>query len=381
MGGREDPKSWHPKSCLLSPLEEPLDTPYGDRRAMVRDPFGNVFQARRTAIDRSLIRLVGIVDIDVEESGEQLSLAGCAHHDQRVADTDLGGAVEVNLARGVEHRSQELDFPRHVADDHARRDEWNPIAGMPEYLTPGRRNRRCGSHAVSARNRIEPHGVLSRVTMSTLEGERMEGERMDGERMDGERMDGELLAEDGVLLAKAAAEDLDAAFAPIVAAYGRAVYTIALRLGTQPADAEDLAAETFVRAYRALGGYPPARTRALQLRPWLVTITLNLWRNQLRDAGRRPRHGPLEAGSAPPDPAPGPEQAAEAIADSEQLAILLAVLPQDQRVAIVLRHVVGLPYGEIADSLRCPVGTVKSQVSRGLATLRSRMQPDEEVRS
>jgi len=199
--------------------------------------------------------------------------------------------------------------------------------------------------------------------------------------IEGERMDGELLAEDGVLLAKAAAEDLDAAFAPIVAAYGRAIYTIALRLGAQPADAEDLAAETFVRAYRALGGYPPKRTRALQLRPWLVTITLNLWRNQLRDAGRRPRHSPLEAGTAPPDPAPGPEQAAEAMADSEQLAILLAVLPYDQRVAIVLRHVVGLPYGEIADSQRCPVGTVKSQVSRGLATLRSRMQPDEEVRS
>ena len=68
----------------------------------------------------------------------------------------------------------------------------------------------------------------------------------------------------------------------------RVVYSVALRLSDHADDAEDVAAETFLRAYRALRGYDAARIRALRIRPWLLTILRNTARNAARDAGRRP---------------------------------------------------------------------------------------------
>jgi RNA polymerase sigma-70 factor (ECF subfamily) len=182
-------------------------------------------------------------------------------------------------------------------------------------------------------------------------------------------------------LAQHAADDLDAAFAQIVTTWGPAVYTTALRVGLQPADAEDLAAETFVRAYQALGGYPSERIRSMRLRPWLITITLNLWRNRLRDASRRPALVALGPDEAPCAASGDPEEAVLAGAGAGRLAALLAALPEAQRVPIVLRHVVGLSYAEIGTALECPVGTVKSHVSRGLAALRAQLHADEEAGS
>lgn len=182
-------------------------------------------------------------------------------------------------------------------------------------------------------------------------------------------------------LAEEAADDLEVAFPRIVVEYGPAVYTIALRLSVQPADAEDLAAETFARAYRALAGYPPERILALRLRPWLVTIALNLWRNRLRAASRRPPLVPLDDTATPADPAGDPERVAIDGGGSEAIRDLLAVLPEMQRLSILLYHVVGLSYAEIVTVLDCPAGTVKSHVSRGLATLRTQLQPAEEAMS
>lgn len=184
---------------------------------------------------------------------------------------------------------------------------------------------------------------------------------------------------DDASLTEAAATDVEAAFGAIVTTYAPAVYTTARRISAQPVDAEDLAAETFVRAYAALSGYAPDRIRALRLRPWLLTITLNLWRNGLRQASRRPALVPLDPGTPPPDAAAGPEQAALANEGAERLGYLLACLPERQRVAVVLRHVVGLPYADIAEVLGCKEGTAKSDVSRGLAALRARLRPPEEV--
>ncbi|MGI8757993.1 MAG: RNA polymerase sigma factor [Acidimicrobiales bacterium] len=182
-------------------------------------------------------------------------------------------------------------------------------------------------------------------------------------------------------LAEQAAVDLGVAFPLIVRAHGGAIYTTALRVGLQPADADDLAAETFVRAYAALGGYAPGRIREMRLRPWLVTITLNLWRNQLRDATRRPRLVPLEPLGALPDPTAGPEEVSLAAGTSQRVERLLAGLSPQQRVPIVLRHVVGLSNDETAAALDCPAGTVKSHVSRGLAILRAQLHLTEEASS
>jgi RNA polymerase sigma-70 factor (ECF subfamily) len=167
--------------------------------------------------------------------------------------------------------------------------------------------------------------------------------------------------------------DVDATFADLVAAYGRAVFTTALRISVRPGDAEDLAAETFLRAYQALRTYPDQRIRQLRPRAWLVTILLNLWRNQARAAARRPTPVALDAAADLPAMAESPEEHAQRRDDDARLGILLTELPHVQRVAIVLRHIVGMSYAETADVLGCPEGTAKSHVSRGLRRLRRLM--------
>jgi RNA polymerase sigma factor (sigma-70 family) len=169
-------------------------------------------------------------------------------------------------------------------------------------------------------------------------------------------------------------DDLDSGFAELFAAYRRVVFSTALRLCGKFADAEDLAAETFLRAYRALRGYDRDRTTSLQPRPWLLTILLNLWRNSLRTAARQPdlvAEVPEVA-----DPGEGVEQAVQRRETGRELAALLATLPPEQRAAVVLRHVSDLPVAEIAAILRRPQGTVKSHISRGLRRLRE-LQPSD----
>jgi RNA polymerase sigma factor (sigma-70 family) len=164
--------------------------------------------------------------------------------------------------------------------------------------------------------------------------------------------------------------DLDDGFAELVRTYQGLVFAVALRTTGHRADAEDLAAEALLRAYRSLGDHDPSWLRSLAPRPWLLTIVVNTRRNQIRDAARRPRSD----GATPPDePVPGPsvEERAEHAETIEHLAALLARLPETQRTAVVLRHVTDLPLTEVAEVLGCPVGTAKSHVSRGLARLRA----------
>lgn len=177
-------------------------------------------------------------------------------------------------------------------------------------------------------------------------------------------------------LALRLSEDLDGAFPDVVAGYRQAVFTTALRLSGRPEDAADVAAEAFLRAYAALRGYPTARIRELQLRPWLVTIVLNLARNDARTAGRRPVHVPLDPGTGAADGAASPEDEAQRHDGQARLGRLLTQLPEQQRTAVVLRHVVGLPYAELATVMACPEGTAKSHVARGLHRLRS-LVPEE----
>ncbi|MFV2172958.1 RNA polymerase sigma factor [Actinomadura sp. LOL_016] len=186
--------------------------------------------------------------------------------------------------------------------------------------------------------------------------------------------------EHGAEVAAALAGDLDAGFAVLYEAYRGVVFSTALRLCGRWAEAEDLSAESFLRAYRALCGYGPDRIAGLRPRAWLLTILMNLWRNGLRSASRRPRPGPLEDAGDPPDPAEGVEDAAARHETGRELAALLAVLPERQRAAVVLRHVVDLPVAEIADVLDLPQGTVKSHISRGLARLRAARAHDPDRR-
>jgi RNA polymerase sigma factor (sigma-70 family) len=165
--------------------------------------------------------------------------------------------------------------------------------------------------------------------------------------------------------------DLDAGFADVMRAHERVVHSVALRLTATPADAEDVAAEAFLRGYRALRGYDAARIRELRLRPWLLTILRNTARNAARDAARRPDPPPAFEPAEPAVGGPSVEQQVEQNLRQDDWARLLARLPEAQRTAVVLRHVEGLPTSEIAEILGCPEGTAKSHVSRGLARLRA----------
>lgn len=180
---------------------------------------------------------------------------------------------------------------------------------------------------------------------------------------------------DGERVLAALARDLDEGFAELVRTYQGLVYAVALRTTGHRSDAEDLAAEALLRAYRSLGEHLGEQVdtvwlRGLTPRPWLLTIVVNTRRNQVRDAARRPR---TDGAALPERPVPGPsvEERAEQAEVTEHLAALLARLPETQRTAVVLRHVTDLPLAEVAEVLGCPVGTAKSHVSRGLARLRA----------
>lgn len=178
-------------------------------------------------------------------------------------------------------------------------------------------------------------------------------------------------------LINALADDLDGSFESLVLGHQDRVYSIALRVLGDPRDAEEAAQDAFVRAYRALAGYEAARIRELQLRPWLATIVLNLCRSRLtrRRAATRTAlsldlalPGELEPRA---DEAHGPTASSKTNDTAQEWADLLLTLPPAYRSAVVLRHVDGLSYPELAIALDRPEGTVKAQVHRGLALLRT----------
>jgi len=188
------------------------------------------------------------------------------------------------------------------------------------------------------------------------------------------------------------AADLDGAYERLVIAHQDRLFSIALRLLGDPRDAEEVAQDALVRAYRALATYDAVRIRSLALRPWLAAIVVNLSRNRGRrrklatvrlDVPSALDAGPLTARLAAPDTSGSPHAAALRRESAHDWAALLATLPPRLRVPVVLRHVDGLSYAEMATALGRPEGTLKAQVHRGLARLRAAAEssslPDLEV--
>jgi len=179
---------------------------------------------------------------------------------------------------------------------------------------------------------------------------------------------------DDPTLTAALARDLDTGFEPLVRAHADRCYAIALRVLGDPHDAEEVAQDALVRAYRALSSYDHARIRELRLRPWLATIVVNLCRNRVtrKRTPTTPLDDAMADGREPAAPSrDGPAAVAEQNADRERLAALLGTLPERYRVPVVLRHVDDLSYAELAEVLGRPEGTLKAQVHRGLAMLRA----------
>lgn len=155
------------------------------------------------------------------------------------------------------------------------------------------------------------------------------------------------------LLARACSGD-GRAFAALVSAHQQAVRGFLRRYVGRWADADDIAQEAFLAAWRRLSRFEGRSS----FRSWVIGIGYRIARDTQRARGRRERR---EADWMEQQDAP----AAAAIEDQIALARAMAELPEDQRAAVALCLGEGFSHGEAALSLNLPLGTVKSHVSRG----------------
>ena len=173
-------------------------------------------------------------------------------------------------------------------------------------------------------------------------------------------------------LVRAAQAGDSAAFETIVRRYQRAIYRVAFGLTRRAEDADDLAQEAFVRAYRAIGTFRADEP----LYPWLSRITVNLAYSLFRRRKRRPEaelEPMLEAGR---DWASA-DDTVEHVEGNERVAQLresFAQLSPEHQAVLVLRIVQNQSYGEIASTLNVPIGTVMSRLSRARAELKVRLK-------
>ncbi|MHB1536015.1 MAG: sigma-70 family RNA polymerase sigma factor [Acidimicrobiales bacterium] len=154
------------------------------------------------------------------------------------------------------------------------------------------------------------------------------------------------------------------------------LYSAALRMTRNPADAEDLVQETYLKAYRGFGSFQ----QDTNLKAWLYRILTNTFINTYRAKKRRPeqtelddvedlylyrRLGGLEAVAAGRS---AEEEVLEHFTDGDIKAALEA-LPEQFRIAVLLADVEGFSYKEIAEILDIPIGTVMSRLHRGRKAL------------
>ncbi|MEJ7584719.1 MAG: sigma-70 family RNA polymerase sigma factor [Acidimicrobiales bacterium] len=158
------------------------------------------------------------------------------------------------------------------------------------------------------------------------------------------------------------------------------LYSAALRMTRNPADAEDLVQETYLKAYRGFGGFQ----EGTNLKAWLYRILTNTFINIYRSKKRRPdeteldevedlylyrRLGGLEAATMG-------RSAEDELMDwftEQEVKDALEDLPEQFRMAVLLADVEGFSYKEIAEILDIPIGTVMSRLHRGRTGLQKRL--------
>ncbi len=175
---------------------------------------------------------------------------------------------------------------------------------------------------------------------------------------------------DEELVARSIGGDADS-FNQLVVRWERPIYALAYRTIGREEDARDVCQETFLRAFRALPGF---RGQA-KFSSWLYRIALNLCRDWIRRERRTgfvqpPEDVDLMELAAAAEPS---ESIEDLVARNDQVQAVertMALLPEDQRTAIVLKEYHELTFQEIADLLGCPLSTVKTRVYQGLSVLR-----------
>ena len=159
-----------------------------------------------------------------------------------------------------------------------------------------------------------------------------------------------------------------AAFEALVYRYEKKIVAAACRLSGSREEGEDLAQETFIKAWRALAGY---RGQA-SFGAWLTAILTNLWRDRLRrhkasqisiDEAIEGEEGSIYKQIR--DDAPGPEVLTESAETNEILDRMIQALKPEFREALILRDVQGFSYEEVAVITGSNLGTVKSRINRG----------------
>jgi RNA polymerase sigma-70 factor (ECF subfamily) len=168
------------------------------------------------------------------------------------------------------------------------------------------------------------------------------------------------------------------AFDLLVLRYQHKVVKLVARLLRDPAEAEDVAQEAFVKAYRAIGSFRGDSA----FYTWLYRIAVNTARNTMASRQRRPvdyeadlsesQQSAVESRMRHVDT---PE--AVALTDEIHRTVNRAVeeLPEDLRTAIILREIEGLSYEEIAEAMDCPVGTVRSRIFRAREAIDRNLKP------
>ncbi|GBF33773.1 RNA polymerase sigma factor RpoE [Desulfocucumis palustris] len=188
------------------------------------------------------------------------------------------------------------------------------------------------------------------------------------------------LRPDDVLVQKSKNGDLDA-FDELVKKYESKIYTVAYRFTSNHADANDLAQETFIRVYQSLGTFRGDSSFAT----WLYRIAANVCRDELRRQQRRKKVSLDEIMSHPggniylADEASSPEESLERNELQRAVQKCLNTLSEEQRLILVMREIQGLSYEEIAASLDCSLGTVKSRLSRSRQALKQKVLGDREL--
>ena len=186
---------------------------------------------------------------------------------------------------------------------------------------------------------------------------------------------------DALLVQRAMAGETQA-FELLVIKYQRRVQRLIGRMVRDTDLVEDIAQETFIRAYRAL---PQFRGDA-QFYTWLYRIAVNTAKKFLLELKRAPSVSDRPAAADDdgdetfwPGLEPIDEETPESVLAAKEIAEAvnagLAALPDDLRQALTLREIEGLSYEEIAGLMDCPIGTVRSRIYRAREAISTRLKP------
>ena len=181
---------------------------------------------------------------------------------------------------------------------------------------------------------------------------------------------------DEELVARSISGDADS-FNELIRRWERPIYALAYRVIGREEDARDVCQETFLRAFRALKGF---RGQA-KFSSWLYRIALNLCRDWVRRERRTPVVQAPEGIDLMDLAAVGaPTESIEDLVARKDLTRTveraMALLPEEQRTAIILKEYHGLTFQEIAELIGCPLSTVKTRLYQGLTVLRRELARD-----